>query len=98
MSISDGYHTLDELYEHRHALFCALLGASNQETVKSKLHHDGTSWPGWFLAGIRTPEGWATYHLPDTWWDRCPAPEADRGPEWDGHTSDDVLRRLQSLL
>ena len=32
ISISDGYHTIDELYEHRHALFYAVCAAKKELT------------------------------------------------------------------
>jgi hypothetical protein len=56
--VSDGYHTMDELYQHRYALFCALCKIydnyvtplSSRVTVyKSKKHHDGTMYEGWFI-------------------------------------------------
>ena len=37
---SDGYHTFDELYDHRIALFCTLL--KFVDGWKSKLHEDGS--------------------------------------------------------
>lgn len=40
--ISDGYHTFNELYQHRCALFLALM-ASNPSISK---HHDGSEWDG----------------------------------------------------
>ena len=99
---SDGYHTFNELYEHRHTLFiilCNLLEPKMYGKVwKSRLHSDGTMFDGgWFIAGIETPEGQATYHLPIKKWDELNVLELDRAPEWDGHTADDVLKRLSSL-
>jgi hypothetical protein len=38
-----------------------------------------------------------TYHLPMKYWDRANVIELERAPEWDGHTSKDVLKRLASL-
>ncbi len=92
---SDGYHTFNELYEHRHAMFSILCRDYNG--WKSKLHADGTMFDGWFIAGIQTPSGQATYHLPLAWWNRLKCCEFERAPEWDGHTSDDVLRRLHLM-
>lgn len=108
--ISDGYHTMEELYQHRHALFCALCKIYDNYITplntrvtcwKSKLHHDGTSYPGWFIAGmtIKKVDGVQsiTYHLPMVWWNNFNLIEVDKAPEWDGHTSLDVIRRLQEL-
>ena len=58
--VSDGYHTFKELYDHRIALFLALVKSiseqeyhpANQICWKSKKHSDGTMFDGWFIAGI----------------------------------------------
>src|SRR5689334_1578024 len=73
LSISDGYHTFDELYEHRHALFialCSLLDDLGHPHIwRSRVHADGSSFEGWFLMGIgREPGEQITYHLPDRLW------------------------------
>lgn len=44
-TISDGYHTFNDLYDHRHALFLALCRALGMGW-KSRLHVDGTSVDG----------------------------------------------------
>lgn len=97
--ISDGYHTFDELYEHRHALFLCLLSchAGIFPAWMSRQHDDGTEMPGWFIAGIELPTGVVSYHLPERLWPVCKHCEArvmDRAPIWDGHTSMDVIKRL----
>jgi hypothetical protein len=104
--ISDGYHTFGELYEHRISLYIKLcewatwLGDSRTERVwRSKLHHDGSSFDGWFILGISELSGkQISYHLPISKWDECNfADTLDKAPEWDGHTSNDVLERLKQL-
>ena len=89
---SDGYHTFNELYEHRHALFA--LAASVMGGWKSKQHEDGSMFDGWFIAGIETSSGVITYHLPIRLWDNFPAKEIEKAPKWDGHTADDVITRV----
>ena len=93
--VSDGYHTFNELYEHRHALFGMVV--KRMKGWKSRSHADGTSYPGWFIAGITTKEGQVSYHLPVRLWDEFPGTERERAPEWDGHTSDDVVERLKNM-
>lgn len=99
----DGYHTFDELYEHRITLYIALCAAqrlfTDIEIWRSKLHSDGSSFDGWFILGIGSQAGkQITYHLPLTRWNETNfALTYDKAPEWDGHTSDDVLKRLASL-
>ncbi len=95
---SDGYHTFNELYAHRVRLFCLLMHAHKNSSWWSRKHHDGSAWEGWIIAGIDTPEGSATYHLPESEIENLPeGTELPNGKEWDGHTSDDVLVRLLSL-
>lgn len=73
MQVSDGYHTMDELYEHRIILWIALCQMTEyrnqvwkQQGVKmsgendvwrSKLHSDGSSYDGWFVLGIGKNKG-----------------------------------------
>ena len=39
-----------------------------------------------------------TYHIPLDRWDECEFAETlDKAPEFDGHTSQDVLERLKDL-
>ena len=108
----DGYHTMDELYEHRIELFIALCRVSAPAPLyvdnklwmgnlcwRSKLHSDDTSYDGWFVLGIGKDKGkQITYHLPlDRWDDTNFAEILDRAPEYDGHTAEDVLKRLKEL-
>ena len=94
-SISDGYHTFDELYEHRHALFGAVVRLYGG--WKSRKQSDGTCYPGWFIAGIKTADGQVTYHLPDRLWDKFPGTVLEIAPAYDGHTPEDVVSRLKNM-
>lgn len=100
--VSDGYHTFDELYEHRCLLFAALLSCHNFGGWKSRKHDDGTFMEGWFVAGASlltvAREKMITYHLPEKHWDLVDVEELERAPKWDGHTSEDVLDRLKGWL
>lgn len=110
--LSDGYHTFGELYDHRIALFIAFAnylyanllqvsddkGAESQLPWKSKLHHDGTMYEGWFVAGIGKEKGeQISYHLPMKDWEKLEVDELETAPEWDGHTPADVVERLLKL-
>ena len=103
MEVSDGSHTMSELYEHRIQLFITLCRyvkrASNNEVWRSKLHDDGSEYEGWFVLGIGKEKGKIlTYHLPNTKWDEVSFAETlERATEFDGHTSADVLERLKNL-
>ena len=98
--IDDGYHSFNELYAHRHLLF---LNFAKSPTVKgwcSKLHADGTSYVGYFVAGIDLPAGTITYHLPNEFWEIATSilVELDNAPEFDGASSFEVLERLKKNL
>jgi hypothetical protein len=98
--VSDGYHTFDELYDHRCVLFMAFIEAVRDTRLcwKSRKHSDGEEWPGWFIAGTTLNGKSITYHLPEKYWDICGAQEQETAPEWDGHTSADVLARLLAWI
>lgn len=95
--ISDGYHTFGQLYEHRIELFIALARWVNDHSLipvwKFKTEE------GWFLLGINTEgDKQITYHLPMSKWEETKfAYTRLIKPEWDGHTSNDVLERLKQL-
>lgn len=93
--ISDGYHTFNELYDHRAVLFSVICNQNFDIAWKSKLHDDGTMYDGMFIAGISTCNGDIRYHIENKYWDLFKVKELDRAPEYDGHTSDDVLERLK---
>lgn len=106
--ISDGYHTFEELYEHRITLFIALcrlmkfeykLQYDGKGVWRSKAHSDGSVWDGWFILGIlQTPGQQITYHLPISKWEETNfATTLDKAPEFDGHSSQEVLQRLKNL-
>lgn len=105
-STSDGHHTFDELYEHRCMLFCALIAecVRNNKWFRdhyfwSRLHHDGTMYEDYIIAGIHTHEGYITYHMHEKYIEQLPACiEVSHAPEWDGHTSQDVLNRLRNYF
>lgn len=97
--ISDGYHTFNELYDHRAALTAALFKSLPSDTVyKSKKHHDGTMYDGMFIVGANLPGiGAISYHYDlDPWWDVFNIREVENAPEWDGHTPNDVIERLKA--
>lgn len=104
MQVSDGYHTMDELYDHRITLYVAFCREYQRDRVegtiwRSKLHSDGSTVEGWFILGInKEPGKQITYHLPLSRWDQTDFAETlEKAPEWDLHTSADVLQRISEL-
>lgn len=106
IEVSDGYHTMDELYDHRMALSAALFALikdcpyDNIVVYKSKLHHDGTMFEGgYFVVGFVAENlGQISYHYKLEHWDKFRIDEYERAPDvYDGHTSKDVIERLLKL-
>jgi hypothetical protein len=95
---SDGYHTFDELYDHRCLLFLIYLETDPPGGFKSLCHHDGSKYEGWFIAGCEFLGKAITYHLPIKYWNLCGASEKEKAPVWDGHTSQDVIKRMEDHL
>lgn len=94
--ISDGYHTFEELYYHRMILFSLICKAHKDKAWKSKQHHDGTMFDGYFIVGIDTPQGRYSYHYDLQYWDDFDVKELERAPEYDGHKPSDI-DRLKTL-
>lgn len=100
--IGDGYHTLAELYEHRHSLMLALMCAKPDICWFSERHADGAlpfNSSEWFIVGAELPSGSITYHLPIELLplaQKTGAASLSRGLSWDGHNSADVVDRLRA--
>jgi len=93
---SDGYHSFNDLYAHRHELFIALMRCNPELSYRARQHAEGTEYPGWFLAVMNLPNGQISYHMPMSYWDQLDGIRAyERAPSYDGHTSQDVLDRLR---
>lgn len=107
----DGYHTFDELYDHRITLYIALCKQIIQQPYdntkhkvwRSKRHSDGELCFGTgsqYVVGIGTKSGeQITYHIPIERWNETDfITEYVEAPSpFDGHASDDVLERIKDL-
>lgn len=92
--VSDGYHTFEELYEHRVLLFFNF--AHYLEWPSTWRPH----YPGWPVLLVETPAGQVSYHFPEA---MLPLIEPhitkdDKEIQWDGHTDSDVISRMKDLL
>ena len=95
---SDGYHTFNELYDHRAKLFSVVVRNYPDLCWKARLHHDGTMYEGMFIVGINTPNGQASYHYDiDPYWNMFDCKVLARAPEWDGHTPQQAIDRIAAL-
>lgn len=108
IDVTDGYHTMHELYQHRMALNIALFNTlicgndlDVKEVMKSKLHNDGTMFEGYFIVlaySSHLGRNQISYHYDIKYWDEFTIPEVERIPfPYDGHTSQDVIERLLKL-
>lgn len=95
-TITDGYHTMDELYEHRTILFSIIYNTlGNLRAWKTKEHHpmdDTPMYEGYFLAGIHTDEGDYSYHCEMKYWDLFHGVTLEHAPVFDGHKPSDITR------
>lgn len=99
--VSDGHHSFQELYNHRVLLFIALMVSHPSLSWRAKLHEDGSSFEGSFIAGIDFPQGTITYHIPNEFWHLLEFKNiktSEFAPPWDGHTSFDVIDRLTDFI
>jgi hypothetical protein len=96
--LTDGFHTMEELYDHRRALTAALAAQCCDISWKSRAHHpddDPMFEGGYFIIGIDTPAGTITYHYKLTHWDDFPeVPELEHAPKWDGAGPPETVTRL----
>lgn len=96
--VSDGYHTFNELYEHRHLLFLHLVASNKKDAFKTWKDDKGELWEGWFILGLNTKHGQITYHLPERYWLDAEVVAIEHNSDYDGHTAQDVLERLDAFL
>lgn len=90
--MSDGYHTFDELYNHRCLLFINLC------LLNSKMCAWRPDFEGWFALYWDCRTGQMSYHIPDKYLYLVEGKiKRDDEHKWDGHKSQDVIDRLRSL-
>lgn len=102
-NISDGYHTFNELYRYRmlyNAAFFNELAKGDIKVCKSHRHYDGEECfgGGWFIVMAELPTGQISNHYENRYWELFDIPRLDKAWEWDGHTSEEALRRLENYL
>ena len=104
-NISDGYHTFNELYEYRllynASMFNELAKQGLYDVHKSKRHSDGTIPFGdenWFIVQAELPTGQISNHYEMKDWDLFQVPIKEKANQYDGHTPQDVAKRLRDFL
>lgn len=104
-NISDGYHTFNELYEYRllynASMFNELAKQGLYDVHKSKLHSDGTipfDDENWFIVQAELPTGQISNHYEIKDWDLFQIPVKEKANPYDGHSPQDVAKRLREFL
>ena len=102
---SDGYHTFNELYDYRKAYNAAFFNELAKQGLydvhKSRLHSDGKvpfDDKNWFIVMAELPTGQISNHYEIKDWDLFDIPEKEKANTWDGHTPQDVYKRLIKYL
>ena len=102
---SDGYHTFNELYDYRKAYNAAFFNELAKQGLydvhKSKRHSDGTipfDDENWFIVQAELPTGQISNHYEMKDWDLFNIPEKENANPYDGHTPQDVAKRLRDFL
>ena len=103
--ISDGYHTMSELYEFRKlynaCLFNEWAKLGKYDVHKAMKHNDGKACFGgdYFIVVAVLPDGQISNHYELKDWALFNVPVVDRAKhKFDNHTTQDVLDRLKNLL
>lgn len=96
--VSDGYHTMGELYDHRRALTRALAVVLGSQAWRSKAHHpsDDPIFEGYFIVGLELEHvGTVAYHYTLKHWDEFEGvPVLEHAPVWDGAPPAASVERL----
>lgn len=98
--LSDGYHTYDDLYNHRKMLTALFVSTFPEYCWKSKKHNhlDDKIFDDMFIVGIDLPTGTITYHYDLTDFDLFHCEELPEAPKWDGASADDTLDRINEMI
>lgn len=103
-TVSDSYHTFDELYRYRllynAAFFNELAKSGKVKVCKSYRHSDGEECfgGGWFIVMAELPSGQISNHYENKDWDLFDIPELETAWKWDGHTPNEAADRMELYL
>lgn len=97
VKVDTGYHSFEQLYNHRTLLFAFICNEYKNRAWKTWKHDDYSVSVGFFIAGIETPEGIFSYHCHEDYWDLFEVKEIEKVEYWDGHSSKDI-DRLFSII
>lgn len=102
--LTDEHHTQQELYDFRMVMHAHLAIMWHRfgmyPVVKSLRHHDGEKcFDGeYFIVVAQLPSGQISNHYKREFWGMFDIPSVEFAPTWDGHNSQDVIKRLTEEL
>lgn len=89
---------LSKMQAELFSIFNTKHSGQKYKIVWSDTHHDGEKWDGWLIVSCMKVENGEqiSYHISDKYKYLIESQFefVDKAPEWDGHTSEDVLNRL----
>lgn len=99
--MSDGYHTFDELYEHRCLLYLTWLVEEKLRGIKRDVFFLPDHFEGWDLVATNLGRDQISYHVPAKY-RRILERHFTRNDRleslWDGHTAQDVTERMERRI
>lgn len=97
--VTDGYHSFDELYDHRCILFITLMKQMPDKAFWTYKNKEEETWDGWIICAIETKHGQISYHVPVKYIGLLKdyIQEKECNDTYDEHTSVDVLERLKRI-
>ncbi|GHV21870.1 hypothetical protein FACS189428_2990 [Clostridia bacterium] len=99
--ISDGYHTFDQLYDHRCLNFIAFVKNAGLPVFRTTVNFEGQPQGDWFILYTDATDKMKqiSYHLPMKYWVLCEFAETTpKVHVFDKHNGEDVLARIREYL
>jgi hypothetical protein len=99
VNISDGNHTLKELYKQKRELFKLICHNYNDLAWKSKYDKNGKSISKYtFMVGLNTPLGPVCYIINNEHYDEFKVKELKKAPLSKDEVYTDVIKKLSSII
>lgn len=103
--IKDDYHTMNELYQHRHILLAGFVNLLYQTNIsamcdifKSRFHSDGTMFDDMFIVMGYLNGKQFSYHVENKYWELFNIPYQEKSDEWNGHAGEDVIGIIEEWI
>lgn len=103
IEVSDGYHTFNELYDHRVGLFLLVMSLIKKHNKNIRVWYANSEEADWYIAGIDFENGKKTvsYHIPANtkkYLEKINAEYLSELPPFDGCDSNCNLKRIYEIL